>query len=98
MCTIESVSGGCKNSNHTTRTPAETVFAERVAAYPMGGRSWPYPSPLPGGGGGSWKSLSSVSGQAHTSWRTLSSATGVCLPAAAAAAWLGYPLLPPPPS
>ncbi|KAL0323467.1 UNVERIFIED_CONTAM: hypothetical protein Sangu_1966000 [Sesamum angustifolium] len=41
---IDSVSGGCKNSSQTTRTPAEKVFAERVAAYPMGGRSWPYPA------------------------------------------------------
>ncbi|KAL0300411.1 UNVERIFIED_CONTAM: hypothetical protein Sangu_3122000 [Sesamum angustifolium] len=44
---IESVSGGRKNSNQTTRTPAEKVFAERVAAYPMGGRSWPYPAEPP---------------------------------------------------
>ncbi|KAL0323475.1 UNVERIFIED_CONTAM: hypothetical protein Sangu_1966800 [Sesamum angustifolium] len=44
---IESVSGGRKNSNQTTRTPAEKVFEERVAAYPMGGHSWPYPAEPP---------------------------------------------------
>ncbi|KAK4388450.1 hypothetical protein Sango_2451600 [Sesamum angolense] len=44
---IEFVSGGRKNSNQTTRTPAEKVFEERVAAYPMGGRSWSYPAEPP---------------------------------------------------